>query len=153
MNIMIMVELDEYSGAKTINNAKSAKQEINILKKKAKLKIKNREIQEALDLYKNAIVLATNWELREATMELEDLIRKAEIHGLKDLKKIFEKKALIAEEEVNYEKAILNYNKASEIASEIFKLGITDIKKEIKRFTKKSMELEKDLRTVYKNYK
>ena len=150
---MTMVELDEYSGAKIINNAKSAKQEINVLKKKAKLKIKNREIQEALDIYKNTIAIATNWDLRETSRELEDLIRKAEIHGLKDLKKIYENKALIAEEEVNYEKAILNYNKASEIASEIFKLGITDIKKDIKRFTKKIMELEKDLRTVYNNYK
>ena len=150
---MIMVELDEYSGAKIINNAKSAKQEINVLKKKAKLKIKNREIQEALDIYKNTIVIATNWDLREVSRELEDLIRKAEIHGLKDLKKIFEKKALIAEEEVNYEKAIEYYNKASKIASEIFKLGINDMEKEIKRFTKKSMDLEKDLRTVYKNYK
>ncbi len=153
MNIMIMVQIDDYSGAKTITDKKTVKQEINILKKKAKLKIKSRKYQEALDLYKNAIVLSTNWELKKATIELEDLIRLTQIEGLKELKKIFEEKAYIAEDQIDYERAIENYNKAAKIATEIFKLGIVNMKKDIKRLEKKSMELEKELRTVYKNYK
>ncbi|MFX0188974.1 MAG: hypothetical protein ACFE8A_14710 [Candidatus Hodarchaeota archaeon] len=153
MNIMIMVQIEHYSGAKTISDKKSVKQEINIIKKKAKLKLKDKSFQDAIDLYKNAIVLATNWDLKETIKELENFIRLTQIQGLKELKKLIEEKAYIAEDQINYERAIEYYNKANKVATEIFKLGIVNMKKEIKRLEKKSIELERELRTVYKNYK
>jgi 23S rRNA-/tRNA-specific pseudouridylate synthase len=138
-----MVDLNEYFGAKTIISAKSAKQEIKFLKKKANLKIKNKEIQEALDIYKNAIVIATNWDLTDEIIEVEDLIRLSQIEGLKALKIIFENEANLAKNKYDYQTAAEKYNKASKVATEIFKLGVTEMTKEVKRLTMKSKELEK----------
>jgi 23S rRNA-/tRNA-specific pseudouridylate synthase len=138
-----MVDLNEYFGAKTIISAKSAKQEIKFLKKKANLKIKNKEIQEAIDIYKNAIVIATNWDLTDEIIEVEDLIRLSQIEGLKALKIIFENEANLAKNKYDYQTAAEKYNKASKVATEIFKLGVTEMTKEVKRLTMKSKELEK----------
>ena len=138
-----MVDLTEYFGAKTIISAKSAKQEIKILKKKANLKIKNKEIQEAIDIYKNAIVIATNWDLTDEIIEVEDLIRISQIEGLKELKITFENEANLAKNKYDYQTAAEKYNKASKVATEIFKLGVTEMTKEVKRLTMKSKELEK----------
>lgn len=138
-----MVDLNEYFGAKTIISAKSAKQEIKFLKKKANLKIKNKEIQEAMDIYKNAIVIATNWDLTEEIIEVEDLIRLSQIEGLKELIIIFENEANLAKNKYDYQTAAEKYNKASKVATEIFKLGVTAMIKEVKRLTMKSKELEK----------
>ena len=138
-----MVDLTEYFGAKTIISAKSAKQEIKILKKKANLKIKNKEIQEAIDIYKNAIVIATNWDLTDEIIEVEDLIRISQIEGLKELKITFENEANLAKNKYDYQTAAEKYNKASKVATEIFKLGVTEMTKEVKRLTMKSKQLEK----------
>ncbi|MFW9897800.1 MAG: hypothetical protein ACFFDO_00890 [Candidatus Thorarchaeota archaeon] len=138
-----MVDLNEYFGAKTIISAKSAKQEIKFLKKKANLKIKNKEIQEAIGIYKNAIVIATNWDLTGEIIEVEDLIRLSQIEGLKDLKILFENEANLAKNKYDYQTAAEKYNQASKVATEIFKLGVTEMTKEVKRLMMKSKELEK----------
>lgn len=70
---------------------------------------------------------------------MEDLIRLSHIEGLKDLKILFENEANLAKNKYDYQTAAEKYNKATQI----FKLGVTEITKEVKRLTTKSKELEK----------
>ena len=53
-----MVDTNDYSGAKMINDAKSAKKLISEVKKKAKSLSKNRKFKEIIDLYNHAITFA-----------------------------------------------------------------------------------------------
>ena len=145
-----MVDSNKSSEAKTVIDGKSAKKEINDMKKKAKLLMKDKSFQEAIELYNNAIVLATNFNLKDTIIELENLIRLTQIEGLKEVKKIFEEQAYIAEDQIDYERAIELYDKANKAAAEIFKLGVTGMQKEIKKLTKKSKELKSLLAKFYK---
>ncbi len=138
-----MVDLNDLFGAKTIINAKSAKYKIDFLKKKAKLLIKNEEIQEAIEIYKNALELGKEWDLTEEAKQLEDLIIITEIEGLKELADIFENQAKSSEGKYDYATAIENYNKTLKVATAIFKLGVTEMDKKIKKLNKKIKELEK----------
>jgi hypothetical protein len=42
----------------------------------------------------------------------------------------------------DYAKSAANFKDASKIASEIFKLGVTDMMKEVKRLTNKAKEMD-----------
>ncbi|MFX0188970.1 MAG: hypothetical protein ACFE8A_14690, partial [Candidatus Hodarchaeota archaeon] len=66
-----MVDLDKSSGVKAFIDGKAAKKEINYIKKKAKLSMKDKNFEDAIELYNNAIILATNNNLRETIIELE----------------------------------------------------------------------------------
>ena len=145
-----MVDLDKSSGVKEFIDGKAAKKEISYIKKKAKLFMKDKNFKDAIELYNNAIVLATNNNLRETIIELENLIRLTQIEGLKELKKLLEEKAYIAEDQIDYERAIEYYDKANKAATEIFKLGGTGMQKEIKKLTNKSKELKNLLGKFYK---
>ena len=74
---------------------------------------------------------------------MENTARVTQINGLKQLKNIFEKEAKKAEKSNDYATAADKYKKASKTASEIFKLGVTEMYSEVKKLTKKSNELEK----------
>ena len=132
-----MAGLDNFFGAKKIVNAKSAKIQIEIFKKNAKTKLKKDSIQEALDLYFSAKNLAIKWDFNEEIAAIDDLIRLTQITGLKELKKIYENKAKEAEKVFNYNEAQECYDTAFKAASEKFKLGATEMEKEIKRLKNK----------------
>ena len=145
-----MVDTNDYSGAKMINDAKSAKKLVSEVKKKAKSLSKNRKFKEIIDLYNHAITFAKKWHLNGEVEELEDLIRLTQIEGLKELKKIFEDEAYIAEDQIDYDRAIENYNNAKKVATEIFKLGVNGMEKEIKKLKSKAKALQDQLDKFYK---
>ena len=137
--------LNNFFGAKKIINAKSAKVQIEILKKDAKLKLKEDYIQEALKIYSSAKQLANEWELNEDIAELDNLIRLTQITGLKNLKNIYENNAKKAEKDYFPSEALKCYAMAYKAATEIFKLGLTKVEKDIKRLKKKIEELKRTL--------
>ncbi|MFX1393890.1 MAG: hypothetical protein ACFFAH_09980 [Promethearchaeota archaeon] len=132
-----MTGLNEFFGAKTVINAKTAKIEIEIMIDSAKPKLRNKEFQDAIDIYNNAKNLAINWNLSSVIENLDDLIRLAQINGLKELKEIYINQAISAENGYNYTVAVDNYDKAIKITSEIFKLGDNEIQKELRKLKKK----------------
>jgi len=89
------------------------------------------------------IMIATNWEIQKEFEELEDLIRKTKIVDYKIKLKNLETEAKLAAKKENYNEAAQKFRMASRIASEIFKLGVTEMTKEVKRLSNKSKEYEK----------
>jgi len=130
-------------GAAVIDSTKSAKKEIKGLLNKASKAEKQDEFTKALEIYHNAAVLASNYELTKLTDEINDLIRKATIHESTHKLHNYEAKAKKAEKTAKYKEAARLYQLASDTASQIFKLGRTDMTKEVKRLTNKSRECER----------
>ncbi|MFX1320966.1 MAG: hypothetical protein ACFFAQ_04890 [Promethearchaeota archaeon] len=130
-------------GAVKIDNLKSAKKEIKNLKKNAALARKENDYDKVSTIYHNALMIATNWEIQREFEELEDLIRKTKIVDFKIKLKNLEKEAKLAAKKENYNEAAQKFRMASRIASEIFKLGVTEMTKEVKRLSNKSKEYEK----------
>jgi len=126
-----------------IDSEKTAKKEIKNLKKLANTALKSKNTQKAIEIYKNAAVIATNWDLTKAFEELEDIIRLTTINDLKAKMKVFESEAKVAAKGGDYSEATQRYSLAARAASEIFKLGITEMTKEVKRLTNKSKEYER----------
>ena len=130
-------------GVEVIDNVKSAKKEVGNLAKQAKSKLKQRDFHGAIEIYRNAAIIATNWDLTKELEELEDTIRITHINSLKEIKKRLENDAKAAVKNKDYSTAAEKYHQASKAASEIFKLGITEMNSEVKKLTKKSKEFEK----------
>jgi len=130
-------------GVVKIENLKSAKKEIKNLKKNAALARKENDYDKVITIYQNALMIATNWEIQKEFEELEDLIRRTKIVDFKAKMKKLEKGAKLAAKEEHYSEATQKFRMASRIASEIFKLGGTEMTKEVKRLSNKSKEYEK----------
>ncbi len=131
------------SGTSVIENAKKAKKEIANLIKNAKGALKEKDHQKAIEIYRNAAMIATNWDLSKEFESLEDTIRLTTIEGLQVKMKKLEDDAKVAVKEEKFADAAQNYKQASEAASEIFKLGVTEMTKEVKRLSNKAKEFEK----------
>ena len=131
------------AGAVVIDDAKSAKKEIKNFKKRAKELIKENEIQKAIEIYENATIIANSWELIELFEEIKETIRIVTIEDLKKKAINLEKEAKNALKAEVYGEAAQKYREAAKMASEIFKLGVTEMTKEVKRLTNKSKECEK----------
>ncbi len=130
-------------GVVKIENLKSAKKEIKNLKKNAALARKENDYDKVITIYQNALMIATNWEIHKEFEELEDLIRRTKIVDFKAKLKKLEKEAKLAAKEEHYSEASQKFRMASRIASEIFKLGVTEMTKEVKTLSNKSKEYEK----------
>ncbi len=130
-------------GDKVIDSPKSAKKEIKNLIKAASVKLKEGDYKNTIEIYRSAAVIATDWGLQKEAENLENTARVTQIDGLNQFKKILEKEARKAEKSKDYATAAEKYKKASKTASEIFKLGVTEMYSEVKKLTKKSNELEK----------
>jgi len=126
-----------------IENEKSAKKQINNLKKNAKQAKKENNYEKALNILQNAANIATNWDITKDFRELEDTIRLTTIEGLRKKMKLTEDEAKTAVKQKNYSEAAAKYKNASEMASEVFKLGVDEMTKELKRLSNKSKEYEK----------
>ncbi len=129
--------------APLIDNIKKAKKEIQKLRKKALSAKKKKDYENSINSYQNAAKIATDWEFSKECQELEDIIRITKIEDIKIKMEILEKEAKVAEKAENYNEAAQKYKASSKTASEIFKLGVTDMTKEVKRLTNKSKECEK----------
>jgi len=130
-------------GTITVDNKKSAKKGVKELSKRAKIAKGKNNYQKTIELYQSAAMLASNWELSNEFVQIEEIIRKTKIEDLSVKKKGLEKEAMVAVKSKNYAEASAKYKYASKMASEIFKLGASDMTKEVKRLTKKANEYEK----------
>ncbi|MFX1574795.1 MAG: hypothetical protein ACFFB0_18825 [Promethearchaeota archaeon] len=140
---IISAPIETKPGAALIENMKDAKKEIAKLKKIAKDAKKKNDYENAIKINQNAAQIALNWELSREFTILDDTIRKIKIEDLKIKLKALENEAKNAAKEDNYNEAAQKYKMSSKIASEIFKLGVTDMTKEVKRLSNKSKEYEK----------
>jgi len=88
-------------------------------------------------------MIASSWELSNDFLRIEEYTRIIKIEDLTIIKKEAEQAAKLAVKKKSYAEAAETYKKASKIASEIFKLGATEMTKEVKRLTNKANEYEK----------
>ena len=130
-------------GAAVIDDDKSAKKEIKSLLKNALKAEKVDDFTKALEIYHNAALIASNYELSKLLEEINDFVRKATIHESEHKKHDYEEQAKKAVKTVKYKEAAQLYRLASDMASQMFKLGRTDMTKEVKRLTNKSKECER----------
>jgi hypothetical protein len=130
-------------GTLEIKNQKSAKREMNELVKRASIAKRKKNNTLAIEYLQNAAMISSNWELSNDFLKIEEYIRQIKIEDLLNNKKETEQKAIVAVKKKNYSEAAEKYKGASKIASEIFKLGVTEMTKEVKRLTNKANEYEK----------
>jgi hypothetical protein len=140
---IVSAPIEEKPGAALIDNEKSAKKEISKLKKIAKTARKEKDYEKTINISQNAAKIATSWELTGELEVLNEFLRSTKIEDLKTKMKTLEKEAKLAAKEEKYNEAAQKYKMSSKIASEIFKLGGTEMTKEVKRLSNKSKEYEK----------
>ncbi|MFX1468845.1 MAG: hypothetical protein ACFFB8_09285 [Promethearchaeota archaeon] len=140
---IISAPIESKIGAAVIETPKGAKKEIKNLKKNALAAKKEKDYEKSIKVFQNASKIALNWELMKESQEIDDLIRLTKIEDLTIKMKNLEKEAKLAVKKESYNEAAQKYKISSKIASEIFKLGVTDMTKEVKRLSNKSKEYEK----------
>ena len=140
---IVTAPLETKPEAAVIENIKKAKKEIKKLRKNAFSAKKKKDYENSIKIYQNAEKLATDWELSRECHELDELIRMTKIEDFKIKKVNLEKEAKLLEKAEKYEGAAQKYKASSKMASEIFKLGVDDMTKEVKRLTNKFRECEK----------
>ncbi|MEE9378598.1 MAG: hypothetical protein V3V33_11265, partial [Candidatus Lokiarchaeia archaeon] len=140
---IVSAPIESQPGAVVIETIKQAKKELKNVKKKALEAHKEKDYDKCLKIYHNAAKIALNWELVKESQELNDTIRMTKIEDFTIKMKNFEKEAKFAAKKENYNEAAQKYKVSSKMASEIFKLGVTDMTKEVKRLSNKSKEYEK----------
>lgn len=140
---IVSAPIEEKPGAILIDNVKGAKKEIRKLKKMANTTRKEKDYGKTINIYQNAARIATSWELTGELEQLNEFIRLIKIEDLRIKMKTLEKEAKLAAKEEKYNEAAQKYKMSSKIASEIFKLGGTELTKEVKRLSNKSKEYEK----------
>jgi len=121
----------------------SARKKFKSLENQAKQLIMENQLLKVIEIYKNALILSKNWGLKKEYITLKEKIREINIIYIEDkLGKVIRK----AERAVNanqYIEAASEYRQAAELASNIFKLGVTEKQKEIKEYKNKAEEYEK----------
>ena len=127
----------------SVNNQKAAKKGIKEILNRGKIAQSKKNYIKAVEMYQSAAILASNWELSSELIKIQETIRKTRIEDLKIKKTNLENDAKSAVRENNYLEAAAKYKYASKMASEIFKLGATEMTKEVKRLTNKANEYEK----------
>ncbi|MFW9876410.1 MAG: hypothetical protein ACFFG0_25220, partial [Candidatus Thorarchaeota archaeon] len=140
---IISAPIEEIPGVASIENVKDAKKEISKLKKIGKTARKEKDYEKTINIYQNALKIAMSWDLTGEMGFLNEYVRTTKIEDLQIKMKRLEKEAKLAAKEENYNEATQKYKMSSKLASEIFKLGVTDMTKEVKRLSNKSKEYEK----------
>jgi len=140
---IISAPIESEPGVAVIETIKGAKKEIKNLKQKAMAAKKVKDYEKSMKIFQTAGKIALNWELLKKSQELDDVMRKTKIEDLTIKMKTLEKEAKVAAKKDDYNEAAQKYKISSKIASEIFKLGVTDMTKEVKRLSNKSKEYEK----------
>ncbi|MFX0035593.1 MAG: hypothetical protein ACFE9I_08135 [Candidatus Hermodarchaeota archaeon] len=140
---IVSAPIESKIGAAVIETPKGAKKEIKNLKKNALAAKKEKDYEKSIKVFQNASKIALNWELIKESQEIDDLVRLTKIEDLTTKMKNLEKEAKLAVKKESYTEAAQKYKISSKIASEIFKLGVTDMTKEVKRLSNKSKEYEK----------
>jgi len=130
-------------GTTVIEDKKAAKKELQKLMKESKQAKGKKDYLRSIEFLQSAALIASNWDLSNEFIKLEDVIRKTKIENLMIIKNNLEKEAKLAVKQKIYLEAAVKYKEASKTASEIFKLGATQMTKEVKRLTNKANEYGK----------
>ncbi|NHJ25668.1 MAG: hypothetical protein EAX89_13875, partial [Candidatus Lokiarchaeota archaeon] len=130
-------------GTTEIESQKSAKNKMKELLKRARIAKGKKNYTTSIEYLHDAAMIASSWELSNDFLKIEEYTRIIKIEDLTIIKKEAEQTAKLAVKKKNYAEAAETYKKASKIASEIFKLGATEMTKEVKRLTNKANEYEK----------
>jgi hypothetical protein len=130
-------------GTPVIEDKKTAIKQLKLLTKAASNLKGKKDYPKSIETYHKAAIIASNWEFPNKFTNLEEIIRKTRIEDLQNQKKLLELEAKETLKKKDYTKSAIKFKEASKIASEIFKLGVTDMMKEVKRLTNKANELEK----------
>jgi len=140
---IISAPVESRVGEKVIEDEKQAKQEIKTILKKAKKERGVHSYEKAIELYKDAGIIANNWDMNKILDEIQDFIRITQIDQYRLEMMGFEKDAQKAAKAEDFDRASKLYKRASRLASEIFKLGVNEMQDTVKDLTKKSKEYEK----------
>ena len=141
-----LLEQIEISSAPTqFGSLRDAKKEIINLKKKAKKARKAKDYTESLNVYQSASNIASDWDLSGELEQLNYYIRSTKIEDLENKMKSLEKQAIIEKKKNSFSEAAEMYKNASSTASDIFKLGVAEVEKEVKRFNKLAIECERSV--------
>ncbi|MFO8018552.1 MAG: hypothetical protein R6U96_07950, partial [Promethearchaeia archaeon] len=131
------------TGTSVLDSADDAKEEIKNLAKKAKKQRKDDNYGKAIEILKNAAMIATSWDLSGKFMEMQDKIRIIKVDSHEEEMERLEEEAKKAAKQEDYTQAAKKFSKAATLASETFKLGKTKMTKEVKRLKKKAKKYEK----------
>jgi tetratricopeptide (TPR) repeat protein len=124
-----------------IEDKKQAKKEIKKFEEKAEKERDIHNYEKAIEIYKEAGIIANDWDLKKKFLNLQEEIRQTEIKKFEINMDEAISKAKSAEKRGEYETASKMFKKAASMASEIFKLGVNKMNKQVKELTKKSKEL------------
>jgi len=140
---IVSAPIQSHVGTIVIEDKKTAKKEIKILVKQAIIAKKEKDYEKAVSIFHSSAMIASSWELSHEFISIEETVRKTRIEDLSTKKKTAEKEAKELVKQKNYAGASAKFKEASKHASEIFKLGVTEMMKEVKRLTNKANEYEK----------
>ena len=130
-------------GAAEVTDTKSAKKEMKNLESKAKELIKEGDLLKAIQIYENTAILAETWNYSKESKIFKEKAREVTIKHLESELKEIVKDAQIAVKSSNYSKSSEKYLQAARKASEIFKLGVSGIEKQVREYENKAREYEK----------
>ncbi|MCK4239366.1 MAG: hypothetical protein KAX33_09605, partial [Candidatus Lokiarchaeota archaeon] len=139
--VSVPVRIEE--GTVEVSDEKSAKIEMKNLENKAKELIKEGDLLRAIQIYENTAILAETWNFSKESKILKEKARRVNIQHLEGEMKKLVKDAQIAEKASIYNEASEKYLEASRKASEIFKLGVSGIEKQVREYENKAREYEK----------
>ncbi|MHA1437442.1 MAG: hypothetical protein ACTSPD_07670 [Promethearchaeota archaeon] len=127
----------------TIDDLKTAKKELNKIKKIVKGLRKEKDYLNAIYFAENGVKVALEWNLNQEVEELLELYRISKIadlnHKLKNLSNLAEK----AIDDTRYSQAIQNYIMASQLALDIFRLGVFEISNKVKEYANIFVQFQK----------
>ncbi|GAB4319276.1 MAG: hypothetical protein Kow0069_22800 [Promethearchaeota archaeon] len=126
---------------KRVQNAKEAAAEVKSLVKEAKKAIKASNYEEALTAYRRAELVALQWNLQSLAEEIRAKSLDLQVEALEVAQKQFVKSAKSLEKDGQLAKAVEEYKRAAEAASQMFKLGIQDADRDVKRWTNAANKL------------
>ncbi|MGM0467917.1 MAG: hypothetical protein ACQERB_03820, partial [Promethearchaeati archaeon] len=133
---------ESYNGIQIINKGQ-AKEEIDKILKKAKKEKSVMNFEGIIDLYNKALHIAIDWDFSKLSRELESSILQTKINKLVLKMEEFETKGKVSKGKGNFKEASQYYKKASNYASEVFKLGEHSISAHQKKLNNISIKLQK----------
>jgi len=130
-------------GVAEISDSKSAKKEMKNLESIAKELMKEGDLLKAVQIYENTAILAETWKYSKESKIFKEKAREVSIKHLESELKEIVKDAQIAVKSNNHPEAAEKYLQAARKASEIFKLGVSGIEKQVREYENKAREYEK----------
>nr|MDO8116716.1 hypothetical protein [Candidatus Sigynarchaeota archaeon] len=127
----------------SIQTKKAAQTQIKNLDKNAKVCLKNYQYEEAIKLYEQAEIIASQWDMKEELAEITHNKIDATIKDYQYRQAVVLAEAKNAEKSGDVPTAIRKYQEAANYSSALFKLGISTEDKRMREFIKRAEQLKK----------